>query len=159
MKRISAKQRWLVGLSIFATLVSLLAIYDYNKLNANVTHPADLGSGLEYIGQHKFLCYFWGLSCYREAYSEYYFATDMSEDQLKTYFKGAEFQTMGTGGGGAGFNFDDLAFKATNGQKFDLQYYYGIKSSEIFPDVKNTTKSYGVSMTENDYKIAKQALQ
>lgn len=164
MKKISRKWQWAFGLTVFAVLVAALAIYDYNKLNANAIHPANLGNELDYIGQRTYGCFLWW--CDSPNSTEYYFATNLSEEQVNAYFKGATYVPvpndgggMGTGVGGGSFIFHSLTFKMANGASFYLNYYHGIKPTQMDFGLKNTDKSYGISMTDQDFRAAEQALQ
>jgi hypothetical protein len=52
-----------------------------------------------------------------------------------------------------------LSFESNTGKKFYVNYYLGVKPSQIGAGFKNTDKAYGISIIDSDYKIAKEALQ
>ena len=145
---------WIVAVAcaaLVATAVTVLAV----KMNAN--RVSDLGPAVEYIGQDQLRCYFWGLMCDSGAYKVYYFATNLTEEQMKEYFKGAKYVTSGAGTG-SDFTYDTLTFQTPDGRYFGIDYYHNVQPSKINNGLKQTNESNGVSMSDNDYAIAKSAL-
>jgi hypothetical protein len=107
MKRLTHRQ-WLVGLGTLSVLICAFGFLIFRA------ESPSLGSQLEYIGQRQFGCLLVVLCESSNPYSDYYFATDMTEDQLKAYFKGATYGSS-VEGEGADYTFSILGFQTTEG--------------------------------------------
>lgn len=90
MKTKFTKKQWWVIAAVAATVVFFM----YQLINA----PKDIGPKLEYVGQKNYGCSWWqgvftlGLCGYKDTNSSFFYATDMNESQLKSYFKNANIE-------------------------------------------------------------------
>jgi len=140
---------------LFGVILVLIMVFG---VKAYIERPQDLGAGLEYIGKTDYGCY---VFCDSNPASVYYFATDMTQDELKGYFKNADYveHPNSGGGGGAGYNFDDLYFKPRNGNdEFLINYYDNTQNVLTTNRLKQTSKKSVVSMGSFYYLYAREGL-
>lgn len=99
-------------------------------LATRASDPQNLGPQLQYIGKANY-----GNLPFSDAqpYSEYYYATDMSIDDMKTYFPNAVF--MGTPDGGA-----------VLAQTISPLVYNSGRTTRIVPSSCNTTTTPKISL-------------
>jgi hypothetical protein len=92
--------------------------------------------------------------------SEYYFATDMDDSALKTYFKRASYidQPNNLGGVSADYTFKYLTFKTTNNEEFTLTSYNNTQIVVRLFRLNPTQKQHIISIDDKYYQIAKSAL-
>jgi hypothetical protein len=92
-------QRKKPTLVIAAAIISVMLLgFAAFNIHGQLNQPS-LGSQLEYIGQRQFGCLLVVLCESSSPSSDYYFATDMTEDQLKIYFKNARYVDVPNSGG------------------------------------------------------------
>lgn len=84
-----------------------------------------------------------------QPYSEYYYGTDMSIGELEKYFKGATVDDSSQQTSGA-----TVIMFTRNQKKFDIYYYWSKKETSF-----TTGKKAVISMVDEDYKLAKEALK
>lgn len=121
--------------------------------------PQNLGQQLEYVGKDDLGCVLWW--CEVEPYSVYYYATDMSTDQLKSYFSKAQFTNEPDGGGSfsADYTSKGVQFKLNDANRtFLIQYYDNTQAVIRLIHLKPTTKSHIISITDSGYQLALQSL-
>jgi len=157
-RRPNRKKIILLGLAVVIGVLVIMGAFKFvQRLNAP---QPNLGSSFEYLGSQLSHCYFGGLVCDSDPFSDYYFATNLTEEQLKVFFKGAKYQEIAGGGGGASarYTFDELDFQTSDGRYFDIYYYHNVKPSQITAGLKDTTLPYGISIKDSGYLAAKSAL-
>lgn len=128
---------------------ALTTIFLVNKSASQKTYP--LGDQLEYIGQSGYGCW---LVCDSNPNAIYYYGTDMSVDQLVSYFKNSTLdQTPRTFDG-----VTDFSLKITGGE--DISVYYYTDKSKIAKDgsLKKTGHSHILSIPSFDYAVAQKSL-
>lgn len=84
---------------IFGCIVLLFGAFFGTKLY--IKRPRDLGPELEYVGKSTYGCYV-PYFCWTRPGGVYYFATDMTAEDLKGYFKKAAYVDNYVAGGGGG---------------------------------------------------------
>ncbi len=128
-----------------------------------LNHPKDLGTRLAYVGRDNWGgCFLW--LCESKAYSNYYFATNMDNEELKTYFKGASF--AGSEGEAQSNNSDvnssntQLYFDLKNdaNQGFTLTSYDNVDYIVNSHHLKKTGKTHIIKVLDSSYLIAQSAL-
>jgi hypothetical protein len=136
----------------------ILGLTLFFGVKAYLERPQDLGPGLEYIGKSNYGCWF---VCDSTPASVYYFATDMTQDELKTYFKGATYveHPNSLGGGGAGYNFSDLYFRPRQSDReFLIDYYDNTQLVIGLFKLKQTNRHSVISISEKSYTTVLDAL-
>lgn len=140
----------LIGFLI-AVSVSLFAIKSYFDIPR-------LGPKLEYIGQSQYGgCFL--LLCEGLPITEYYFATEMSEEEVKGYFGGAQYITPTPP-----INTDDR-FKrhnmpfdlSSNGARFIVSYYYDPSFILRLYRLRKANKPYVIGVQDKYFPLAEQA--
>jgi hypothetical protein len=131
LKRITRKQ-WTIGLGVLIVLLGTFMVFRLN------TNQPNLGTRLEYIGKINTTCEWWQVplffgTCKGPDY-DYYFATDMSEEDIKGYFSKASYINTS-----AGINdYDSLDFRSDYGY-FVVNYYND--SSKVYAQTKSLQQS------------------
>lgn len=150
-KRLHKKQ--IIVLSISSIIVLFVGWWGWWQLG-----PKPLGSGLEYLGKSDYGC-LW--ICDAEPGSKYFYATAMTEDELKTYFEKANFRiSPGDGGGSSGdFSFQSLHFVNEGGKEFIIEFYTQpeavARSYKLTPVASDKTI---LSINAQNYDLAKRSL-
>jgi hypothetical protein len=163
MKRILTalkKARFLLLLAaLFIGILMFVLVQSLEK-------PENLGPKLEYIGTETTGCPLplplgYLLLCSQEPGKEYYFATDMREEELKSYFKNAYYpsQDESQRGTDSFYKRHDLRFNLKNDMGFFIVYYY-YETEQILAINKQLQpkKQYIVSIRKDYYPTAKSAL-
>lgn len=84
--KFTKKQWWII-----ATVAAIVVVFMYQLINT----PKNIGPKLEYVGTKNVGCEWWQVPFYMgwcQGPSYYYYATDMNESQLKSYFKNANIE-------------------------------------------------------------------
>lgn len=148
------KNLWVwIGLGIIIALLVFINIRGF------VEEPQDLGSELEYFGTTTYGCWF---ICDSPPNSTYYFATNLTQEELKEYFKGATYvEYPNRGGGGSGsYNFEDLYFLSKGKQEeFPINYYDNTKTVIELKKLNQTNRQFVISIAASDYQIIKASLE
>ena|SRR5260370_32679175 len=149
---------------VTALLCIVLAFTLFFTVKGWIETPTDLGPKLEYIGKEDFGCAPFPLVfvCPGPFYSAYYFATNMSEEELAGYFTKAKLNELSRGGGGVDYAADDIYlkvnFQTNRNPYFHFYFYYKIQAVLANSRLKSTGKLHIVSITNSDYKLAKESL-
>lgn len=111
-----------------------------------------LGSKLEYIGKVDYGCW---LVCDSNPASTYYYATDMSVNDVIAYFKRLHLE-------GEVRTINEVAdFSLTDSVNNDVSiYYYNQKQAALHdnPSLRSSQKKYIISVPDFDYQLAKSSL-
>ena len=147
-KKITKKQWWM-SIGIAFLLVAGLAGYMYTQ---NLTEPKDIGPKLEYIGQVNNGCTWWqgilslGFCGDRESNHSYYYATDMDESEIISYFKNATNIYLLPGRDSNAYNFEkDGEFAIAN-------FYPAV---EVNSSLAKTQKKYIFEISADGYEVVK----
>lgn len=145
------KRSWIIiGLIVMASFI--LGFLTFDHLNKQ---PRDLGPELEYIGKSEYGCWMPGF-CDSGPATSYYFATNLSLEELKTYFKDAKPISS--------LNIDQplqtpkRLFFTTNGDKWVIVYYSAQEVLEKNPEVARTKKPFVISMDSSTFPKARRGL-
>jgi hypothetical protein len=122
------------------------------------TYP--LGERLEYVGEEKYGCY---LICDANPASTYYYATDMSVEEVVMYFKGAVLKNDSDYELTTDPKTSPITFSlGTNKNEKSIEFYidYYIDGSEETKNLalKRTSKNHLIIINSGDYQTAKDAL-
>lgn len=156
MKKFTKKQWWIAGLLV---IVAIIGIFIYQI----VTTPRNIGPKLEYIGTYNAGCEWWEMPFYlgwcAGPSNAYYFATDMSENEIQNYFKNAapSQNENKTTGSSTNYAFKELDFHLKNGGVFAFYYYDNTQAVIDELDLHKTTKNHIISISADDYQKAKSA--
>lgn len=158
VKKLTKKQWW-IGI-----LIAIVAVMSVSIGYRILTTPQNLGSKLEYIGTYNAGCEWWQIPFYMGWCSgpsnDYYFATDMTENEIKSYFSQAS--PSGQDGNGTGssanYTFKEISFNTKNNTTFGVYYYDNTSKIISLKHLKETTKSHVISISASDYNQAKSAL-
>ena len=138
-------------LLIIASIALAIAIAVVTLWMLNSTSQSyPLDNQLEYVGKDDYGCH---LFCDSSPQSTYYYATDMTIEQLITHFKNAQLdQKPRTINQVTDFTL------SSNGQ--DISVYHFSSKKEIIEKypLSQTTKSFIISIPSFDYQAAKAAL-
>lgn len=92
--------------------------------------------------------------------ARYFFTTDLTDTEIKNYFKGATYNPHEnrSGGGNDLYNFEDLYFKPNNsGTEFTILYYDNTQAVIDYFKLRQTDKKSIVSISSHYYPTAKKA--
>ncbi len=135
--------------------VAVVSVFVY------VNIPKDIGGRLHYIGRKDYGCmpFPFFFVCFNDPGSVYYYSTDLTQDELKTYFTKAQFAPNEADGGGfsANYNFDHLHFKKDD-EEFVFSYYDNTQAVLNDKDLKGTGHPYVISIGDFDYDLARSSL-
>ena len=145
--RFSKKQKILTA--IIGVLVILVGWWGYVQI---MPHP--LGERLEYLGRQNFGGWF------IERSSEYYYGTNMTQEELKTSFKKAHYDSsvQDIVGHSATYSSKDMLFNSNKGG-FVITYYNDANAVIESLHLPNSNKKHVISIIDSSYDIAKDALQ
>ncbi len=135
--------------------VAVVSVFVY------VNIPKDIGSKLHYIGRHEGNCLPFPLFflCLGSDGAELYYATELSEEDLKRYFTKARLspETSELNVSGSGYSYDSLDFKIDN-DSFRLKRYY--KKQDIINayNLKEVNLPYIISINSHSYDLVKSSL-
>lgn len=150
------KNSW-VSIAVLSIGIVLIGLWGVKTF---IERPQDLGTELEYIGKKTYGCYLHWV-CSSDPITSYYFGTDLTQDELKTYFKKAEYAEHPNllGGGGGDYSYDYLFFKPVNGaEEFSIDYYDNTQVVIDLKDLRQTGKQNVISLTVEDFLAAQSAL-
>jgi hypothetical protein len=161
MKKLSKKQKWIAIIVLVLMVIAGLVIASAIRKISTTVGPADLGAKLEYVGKQDLGgCVLWW--CENQPYSEYYFATDMSEDELGSYFEKASlnhrekevYPLVPDGESRTVFGYRIL------GQEdgFSIDYFDNTEYITKLHHLKRTSRAHVVQILDSSYPIAKSAL-
>ncbi len=146
---------------LFIILIATLVIIATIGVIAYIITPKDLGPKLHYIGKKDYGCLQFPLFfiCPNDVYSVYYYATDLTQDDLKSYFKSAQYVDDKADGGGssANYSFAHVNFKKNN-KDFVFTYYNNTQAVITDNNLKDTSLPYIISIGDFDYDLAKSSL-
>lgn len=118
--------------------------------------PKPLGDKLEYIGKFDGGC-IW--ICDSEPYTDYYYATDMTPQEVVDYFKGANLlnydeltEWQGSKNSTATFTF------STRGKEITITYYNNSQEQVDSFQLRPTNKGRAVEIRSTDYFLALQSI-
>ncbi len=131
-------------------------------INKFVNEPRDLGPKLQYIGKvsnDNIIGYFL-LVAGGSISTDYFYATDMSEDELKDYFGKATFidDPNPIKSFGSDYTSVELDFRTTNGNIFSIQYYDNTDAVISNKGLGKTNKKRVLNIDKDDYKLIKDSL-
>lgn len=162
MKKITKKQIWAIGISLTLVIVAtLLLIATVTRTNHSAVEPQNLGEKLEYVGKQDLGgCVLWW--CENQPYSEYYFATYMSEEELSSYFSKARLVSRER----EEYPLVDKAESRTqlgytvedSSDGFSLEYYDNTNHIITTYRLNQTQKAHVVRILDSSYEVAKSAL-
>lgn len=155
--RLSRKAKIIISI-IIGFIVLVLGISVLTNLP-----KADLGPKLNYIGKEDYGClpFPFFFVCDSPTGSVYYFATDMSKEELKRYFTKAQFRDNpnSLGGGGSVSNFEYLDFVPREGGDTIVIAFYDNPQAVIkMRNLRDTSQKNVISISDEDYDLAKNAL-
>lgn len=135
-------------------------------LEFNSKTPKDIGSSLEYIGKKEQTCTVVStliFFCNPNVPDTYYYATDMSQDQLKTYFKKAKYDDYPNANAGkATTDSQHVGFillkDSEVGFGFDFYNYDNAKAIREDLHLKASPKANILRITEGQYDLAQESL-
>ncbi|HEU5187329.1 MAG TPA: hypothetical protein VFT87_02380 [Candidatus Saccharimonadales bacterium] len=147
--------------SVVAVVVIILALFGVKSYL--VDQPKNLGPNLEYLGKRHTGCPLplplgYLLLCSSEPGEEYYFGTDMSEEELENYFTKAHSLGTPTTGTSDGHSFKLLSFQPDFSN--DIFYITYFENSEIIRDSlnKKTDNKTVLKVSDSDYNLARSCL-
>lgn len=146
-KAVTRKRRIL--LIIGAILLAIILLFTVKHF---IESPRDIGPKLSYVGKEDFGClpFPFFFFCDSPRYSTYYFATDMSGDEIKGYFKKASFDgsnVVEPDGTDNYYHRKSLPFNLEAGKLLVIDYY---------SDTSNILKSYPHLKSNKKYLISTQ---
>lgn len=151
------------GLFVIAFIIISVKVF--------VDRPQDLGPELEYIGKEHTGCPLplplgYIMLCSSEPGEEYYFATNLSMDELKKRFNATSAPNDnlpdGTGAATSGpgeyleYTFEFLSFKSLEGKRFTITYYNNKKAILLLGGLSNSSKASIISLDKESYQVAKE---
>jgi len=156
--RLTKIQKWLIAtgcLLILGFLAILFFLFSPTQYPAgNGEYP--LGDKLEYIGKQDYGC---RVGCDSAPSSVLFYATDMTKEELKGYFRGAIYdKNLDSGGGGAEYNFKDISFSPLEGSRGFTLSLYSNKNILNNGSFKQTSKQNILSISFDSYPFAKENL-
>ncbi|HEU5187677.1 MAG TPA: hypothetical protein VFT87_04180 [Candidatus Saccharimonadales bacterium] len=147
--------------TVAVLLVTVLGIFLFTSY---INQPKNLGPNLEYLGKRHTGCPLplplgYLLLCSSEPGEEYYFGTDMSREELRGYFKGADSVTSENlvSGTGAKYSWVDVGFTTKSGN-FTFFFYDNKQGVLETYSLNKTNKKNIISIDKEDYQEAKKAL-
>ncbi|HEX6461968.1 MAG TPA: hypothetical protein VFZ58_01700 [Candidatus Saccharimonadales bacterium] len=163
-RQISEAQKTWAGVITVILIAIVIAVSSFMNM------PRNLGKELVFINKVNTACEWWEFPiflgfCRLPSY-EYYFATDMNKEQLKNYFKNEKATYVDSPSVGGtlysdeeDYRSDAIDFKLLKSQEeFYVEFYDKTQTVIKMKDLKNIGKKYIISMSEESYKLAKEAL-
>jgi hypothetical protein len=132
--RISRKKK------VWLAVVAAVVVAGFGWWTWNEFVPRPLGDKLEYLGKEDYGNIF-GFDSFPS--STYYYGTDMTSEELASYFKKAEYAPLDN------LAFTHARFMTSNGE---FMFVYERNSSFV------TNKKYVLSLPKSQYKSAKDSL-
>lgn len=159
-KKAKQKKIWVAVAAIITIVIAVII-----GAKTVIESPRDLGRDLVFLNKVNTSCEWWEVPIYIGFCSgpkyTYYFGTDMTENKLSQYFKNARYLHDPSRGGGASadYTYDTLFYESNSSKKeFYVDYYNETQAVINTVKLKNTDKKYIISMSEESYKLAKEAL-
>jgi hypothetical protein len=146
----------IIILTIGVLLLILAGYWAWNNFS-----PKPLGSKLEYIGKEDYGCII--LFCDSGPSSTYYYATDMSLEEVKKYFgkaSASEPNMQGTNSrkNNKGIILWSINFKLNQSQSFLVDYYKDGKYVASDRNLQTISKEHLISIDAKDYLTIKSSL-
>jgi hypothetical protein len=142
--------------SLVAIAVIIIAVIGWLFFTSQKTYP--LGDKLEYVGKQDYGCW---LVCDSNPASTYYYATDMTIEDMTQVFKNASQdsapQTSSTTIDNQDVAVKWLSFKTTSGQSFYVNFYSD-PSQLVSHYHFSTTHKYIISIGSESYPAAEKGL-
>jgi uncharacterized protein YpmB len=162
MKKLSKKQKWVIAF-IAVILVVLGGAVWRQYQNSQATGPHDLGANIKYISKEDSGCFPFPFSfvCVERPSSDYFFITTMTPDDIKVYFKGANYVDYPNDAGGvsADYTFKNLHFARKADQKeFEVTYYDNTQAVAKSKNLKVSGDELVLVLSDVDYTTASASL-
>lgn len=159
MKTKFIKKQWWIGGTVVFILTAVFFVTQ--AINA----PKNLGSQVEYIGQKNFGCAWWqgvltlGFCGDRDVNHSYFYATNLSEYQLKSYFKNAKVELKPIYGINPPYPQTSIEFRFRIGQDYATAMYYPDAQSYISDNASNlkTDKQHIFEVNKTSYELIKKS--
>jgi len=145
----SHKKIIITASGIGAVLVILFGWWLYG---ATRTYP--LGDKAEYVGKEDYGCYISLTICDSDPSSVYYYATNMTQDELQHYFKGVHLEEKPRTIDGV----TDFTLKKNDNEVISI-YYYTDKKDAYEKHRFQSDKKYTFSISRYDYQTALDSLK
>lgn len=152
---LKSKKKWMIISGSVVLLV--IAAFTFKFF---IDRPTNLNNELEFIGETRITCFL--TICDSGPSAEYYFGTNLNPEDLKVYFKAADYVEYpnNLGGGGGNYNFKDLFFTSKkNNKEFVIQFYDNKQAVIDAFDLKPTDKRFVISMSDDFYPIVRDSLK
>jgi hypothetical protein len=158
------KKKTLINVAIAAVSIIIVAAIFIIRFTPWVWYDHSekpLGIIMEYIGKHDYGCAP-GPCIGGEPGTTYYYATDMSMEEVEGYFKGANVKKIEnfSGQSSAGYFYTYLSFELkSNGSRKTIINYYNDGAAVIKTmSLRKSLKKYAISLDAVDYVLIKAGL-
>lgn len=150
------KTKWSKRDVIFGSIGAIIILFAgwlvYERYKPAPTYPLGDSSKLEYVGEVGYGCW---LFCDSNPASTYYYATDMSVEEVMGYFRRAKSRQSPR----TIDNVTDFTLDTNDGQDISIYYYTNKQDKNLNTyQFKRTDRKYIVSIPSFDYEIAKKAI-
>ncbi|MDB5186901.1 MAG: hypothetical protein JWM07_373 [Candidatus Saccharibacteria bacterium] len=152
----SRKKIYIIGTVVGASLLAILSWWAYTAI---VSYP--LGEKLEYIGKKDTGCYINLVICDSNPSTTYYYATDLNQDQLVTYFhKASHLETQDSAvTSSSGYTYDYITFRAPDTNSIiDISYYNDANLIVRDMRLESTSKKHVISLDAKYYNTLQDSL-
>lgn len=159
--------RYKKRLLVFGGIVGvILVIYSFFMIKGIIEAPRDLGPDLVYIGKKDYGCnildFFFLCDSPTSGY-DYYFGTDMSIDQLASYFSKAHYiYNPAPDGVTEEYGYALLVYKPRDdSQEIYINYFDNLSAAISYSgnSLSNAHKAHVIRVTDSDYGPLRKALQ
>lgn len=161
MKKFTGKQKWLAAFGALIILLGGLAMAGVIKGN----DPGNLGANLQYVGKYNSSCDWWGgvvSMGFCSSQYEYFFATNMTVEELKVYFgraKLVDYQDY-SDAADAAFSGAELKYQRQGASQDFSVFYYNSSDGVINRyHLKATDKSHMVVVRDFNLGEARASLR
>lgn len=141
------KKKYIILGIIGAIIISFAGWWAYDNFSSR-----PLGKKLEYVGKTNYGCY---VFCDSKPGSTYYYATDMTLEEIGSHFSKASLKQKNDSDS---FHAYTSLWLVTPDGSFDVYYY---ASADMLPKgiaSKDTQASHFISLTASKYSLAKDSL-
>jgi len=160
MKKITIKTqkslRYLIFLGIKLGIVGVLLVFAV-RFYLSIERPTDLGSKIEYVGKINNNCF---PMCGDPWGAEYYFATDITLDEVKRYFNKAKYYPSDSADDNRyGYWVVEYNYPVNEGMQLYFYDDINLAPERIRIGLKKTGKKHAIEIYSSDYANFKSALE